>query len=287
MALGNKQIRSIVLFAAAVCFVRSVAWGQESAPPKRTPISVGFSVPLDSQALAEKRTINVYLPPSYEAESQRQFPVIYLLDGGVDEDYVHQVGIVQFMAMYRLMPESIVIGIANTDRKRDMTHPSNDPEEKTNLPTSGGSANFIQFLGDEVQPFVKQNFRAAGERTLVGQSFGGLLATEVLLKRPELFDHYVIVSPSLYWSKQELISGIDKFLSEHPRLEKKIFLSLGKEHPLMQEAMNKFVEALSNRAPGGLRWDYVPLFEETHATIMHRATYRAYEFLYGDKFKGM
>ena len=51
--------------------------------------------------------------------------------------------------------------------------------------------------------------------------------------------------------------------------------------------MDKFVEGLKNNAPSGIIWKYVPLPNETQATVMHRATYQAYEFFYGDEYKGL
>ncbi len=288
------------LVGAAMCFGFSLcqpwpcaAQNPETKVPENStvsnesPIVLGTALQLESKILGESRTLNIYLPPSYASEPERKYPIIYLLDGAIDEDYHHQTGIVQFMSTYQLMPESIVVGIANTDRKRDMTHPTSDAAEKTDYPTSGGSAKFIQFLGEELQPLINQKYRVANERTLIGQSLGGLLASEVLLNKPELFENYVIVSPSLYWSKQSLLAKVAKFLQDNPNLDKKVFLALGKEHPLMQETMDRFVTDLSDYAPTNLKWDYVPFPDETHATIMHRATYRAYEFLYRDKFKGM
>lgn len=256
-------------------------------PDKDSAIAFGVQVELDSEVLEETRTLNIYLPPGYEQESEKRYPVIYLLDGGIDEDYHHQTGLVQFLVMYQLMPESIVVGIANTDRKRDMTHPTSDEEEKQAIPTSGGSANFLNFIETELQPYINDNYRTGDERTLIGQSLGALLATEALIEKPELFDNYVIVSPSLYWSNKELVNRFAEFLKSHLELDKKIFLAIGDEHPLMHETLDLLVSGLKEHAPDGVKWKYVPLPDETHATVMHRATYQAYEFLYGDKFKGL
>jgi predicted alpha/beta superfamily hydrolase len=260
---------------------------QRVHPKKDSPIAFGVQVELKSKVLDEMRTLNIYLPPSYEQENEKAYPVIYLLDGGIDEDYHHQTGLVQFLVMYQLMPESIVVGIANTDRKRDMTHPTSDEEERTAIPTCGGSARFLEFIKTELQPFMAQRYRTSAQKTIIGQSLGALLATEALIRNPELFDNYVIVSPSLYWSNRELILGLKDFLKNNPDLNKKVFLAMGKEHPLMHETMDLFVAALQKHAPEGMSWKYAILPDETHATVMHRATYQAYEFLYGNEYEGL
>ena len=283
---------------ALVAMAANWSWGQEAGsnevestqrvhPDETSPIALGVTLSLDSKVLSEKRTLNVYLPPSYETSKDKKYPVIYLLDGGIHEDYHHQTGLVQFMVMYQLMPESIVVGISNTDRRRDLTHPTKDAAEREAVPTCGGSAKFLEFIETELQPLITKTYRCGEERTLIGQSLGALFATEALLRKPELFDNFVIVSPSLYWSKQELVSQIADFLKKHPDLKKKIFLSIGTEPKVMHETMDQFVAALKEHAPEGVKWKYDPLPKETHATVMHRATYRAYEFLYGDKYKGL
>ena len=254
---------------------------------KDSPIAFGIQTSIESKILKESREINIYLPPSYQTKTEAKYPVIYLLDGGIDEDYHHQTGLVQFMVMYQLMPESILIGIGNTDRQRDMTHATIDEEEKKEIPTCGGSANFLKFIATELKPFVESKYRTGDQNTIIGQSLGALLVTEALVERPELFDNYVIVSPSLYWSRKQLVNRFANFLKTNQGLQKKIFLAIGKEHPLMHETMDQLVGDLRAHAPDGIKWKYNPLPKETHATVMHRATYQAYEFLYGDQFKGL
>lgn len=286
---------SFVLCAATVSLAtaqRDRASSDEDATDARhagksSPVVIGNKVTLDSRVLDETRTLNIFFPPSYQRDTEKTYPTIYLLDGGIDEDYHHQTGLVQFLVMYQLMPESIVVGIANTDRKRDMTHPTSDEEELKEIPTSGGSAKFLAFIERELQPFIAEHYRVGVQRTVIGQSLGALLATEALITKPELFDNYIIVSPSLYWSKQELISKLDDFLKSNPDLNRKVFLALGKEHPLMHETMDRFVAGLRKHAPPGLKWKFVSLPHETHATVMHRATYQGYEFFHGDEYKGL
>lgn len=133
----------------------------------------------ESTILNESRTINIYLPASYHQDSTTNFNVIYLLDGSMDEDFIHIVGNVQFCSFpwINIIPESIVIGIANVDRKRDFTYPSTYDLNQKEFPTSGKSSKFIEFIQKELQPYIHKNYRSSKETTLIGQSLGGLLAT--------------------------------------------------------------------------------------------------------------
>src|SRR5690606_8834222 len=98
----------------------------------------------------EDRLLNIYLPNGYDKE--KVYPVIYLLDGSADEDFLHIVGLVQFFNLQLKMPDCIVVGIANVDRKRDFTFKTDLEDLKTAYPTTGGSASFIGFIEKELQP---------------------------------------------------------------------------------------------------------------------------------------
>ena len=234
---------------------------------------------INSQELSEKRILNIYLPDGYHPDSLTTYPTIYVLDGSANEDFPHIAGLAQFMNMYHLLPKSIVVGIANVDRYRDFTSPSSDKRDKKSLPTSGGSKKFINFLEKEVQPFVKKNFKTNGYRTIIGQSLGGLVATEILLKKPYLFNDYIIVSPSLWWDKQKLVKGAANFFKTNNQLNKRIYVSLGKEHPTMHEVADKLVAAIKNSGNKNIELFYEPILEEDHATILHSAVYKAFKKL--------
>jgi len=232
---------------------------------------------INSKELSEKRILNIYLPDGYHPDSLATYPTIYALDGSANEDFPHIAGLVQFMNMYDLLPKSIVVGIANVDRYRDFTYPSSVKRDKKDIPTSGGSQKFINFIEKEVQPFIQKNYNTNGHQTIIGQSLGGLLATEILLKKPNLFDDYVIVSPSLWWDKQKLVDSAADFFRSHTTLTKKIYISLGKEHPIMHEVADKLVLAIRDSNSKNIELFYEPILEENHATILHRAVYAAFE----------
>ncbi|MFC3192836.1 alpha/beta hydrolase [Marinicella sediminis] len=145
------------------------------ASPVAKPFAIGETVSFNSEILQQQRTINVYLPAGYQTNPSQKYPVIYLLDGSADEDFIHLAGLVQFNAFSWInkVPESIVIGIANIDRKQDFTHPTSIEADRKAFPTTGQSARFIRFIRDELQPLVSQRYRTTAQNTLIGQSLGG------------------------------------------------------------------------------------------------------------------
>ncbi|WP_299464527.1 alpha/beta hydrolase-fold protein [uncultured Microscilla sp.] len=234
----------------------------------------------DSKELDEKRILNIYLPQGYNSESADSYPTIYVLDGSADEDFPHIAGLAQFMQMYNLLPKSIVVGIANVDRYRDFTHPTLYQKYKKRIPTCGGSAKFMAFVENEVLPLINTQYKTNGHHTIIGQSLGGLVATEFLLKKPHLFNNYIIVSPSLWWDEESLVKEAAEYFKTQAALKKKIFISLGKEHKTMHKVANQLTEAIRQSGNKHLTLFYEPILTEDHTTILHKAVYRAFELLY-------
>ncbi len=256
-----------------------------AAAAEPLPIAFGETYQVESEILEENRTFNVYLPPEYTEEGTDRFPVIYLLDGALDEDYYHVAGLMRFLATYELMPPAIVVGIANEDRRGDFTRPTRVADDQEAVPTAGGAANFVRFLAEEVQPFAEKNFRTS-TRTLIGQSLGGLMAIEVFLARPELFDHYVVVSPSLWWDQSSATEDFEKSIGS-VTASATLYLALGEEGEEMAAEMDRVREALRLRAPDSITWHYEPFPAETHATILNRAIYAAMEWQYAQTHPGL
>ena len=236
---------------------------------------------INSVELNEKRILNIYLPQGYNPDSTTTYPVIYVLDGSANEDFPHIAGLCQFMNMYQLLPNSIVVGIANIDRYRDFTYPSTLKRDVKDVPTSGGSPAFIRFIENELQPFIAKNYRSNDFKTIIGQSLGGLLATEILMTKPYLFNDYVIVSPSLWWDKEILVHKSATYFKEHQEINSRVYVSLGKEHPVMHKVADELVESMRNSGNRNLHVGYEPILDENHATILHLAVYNAFMFFYG------
>ena len=244
-----------------------------------TDFTIGKTISIQSKILKEERVLNVYLPQHYSADSLKTYPVIYLLDGSKDEDFIHIAGIVQFgsFSWINMLPETIVIGIANVDRKRDFTYPSQNSLDQEEFPTSGKSAHFIQFLEDELQPFIAANFKTSEEKTLIGQSLGGLLATEILFKKPELFDNYVIVSPSLWWDDEKLLNApTPSFTSS-----KSIYIAGGKEGEVMERTAKALYTKLNQQKGEQTRVFHEFLEDKDHGDALHIAVYHAFEKIFG------
>ena len=198
-----KKLAFLLLFSAAI---------QVKAQTKNNNIIIGKKDSVYSHILNEKREIWIYLPSSYNPEnSSKRFPVMYLLDG--DAHFHSVTGLIQQLAGgingNSIFPDMIVVGIPNTDRTRDLTHVASrvtpDGREADFLKSSGGGENFISFMRKELIPSIEKKYYTAPHRMLVGHSFGGIVAINVLLNHTDLFNSYISIDPSMWWDKKALL----------------------------------------------------------------------------------
>ncbi|GGX14471.1 alpha/beta hydrolase [Aquimarina muelleri] len=262
-----------------------ITWGSfgQSLPKaiSESDFSIGKSITIKSKILEETRNLNIYLPMGYSKDSIKTYPVIYLLDGSKNEDFIHISGIVQFgsFSWINIIPESIVVGIANVDRKKDFTYTSTNALDQKDFPTSGKSENFVKFLQKELQPFIETTFRTGNSNTIIGQSLGGLLATEILFKTPDLFDNYIIVSPSLWWDNENLLNYPPTKYSSN----KSIYIAVGKEGEVMERTAKKLYAKLKNEKTENTKLFFEFLEDKTHGDALHQAVYNAFEKMFKPK----
>ncbi|HEX7706855.1 MAG TPA: alpha/beta hydrolase-fold protein [Thermoanaerobaculia bacterium] len=242
------------------------------------PLSIGRTFTIASEVLAETRRINVYLPAGY-AESAVKVPVLYMLDGGMAEDFLHVAGLVQVSVGNGTMRPFLLVGIENTERRRDLTGPTKNAEDRKIAPRVGGSEAFRRFIRDELIPEIDARYRTTPERAIVGESLAGLFVVETFLLEPELFGSYIAIDPSLWWNNEELMKGAAERLNEGPRPETVLYLASSGEKGV-GATVARFTDILQKRAPATVRSHHEPMPEERHLTIYHPAALKAFRALF-------
>lgn len=243
------------------------------------PLAIGETFTLESKVLGETRRINVYFPPGY-AGTELRVPVLYMPDGGIAEDFLHVAGLVQVGVGNETMRPFLLVGIENTERRRDMTGPTNNAEDKKIAPRVGGSAAFRKFIRDELMPDVKKRYRTTDETAIVGESLAGFFVVETFFLEPDLFDTYIAIDPSLWWNDHKLVDGAAASLYARPRNAKSLFLASSSEFRGDADATATLADILRADAPG-LRWHYEKMPEEKHATIYQPAALKAFRLMLG------
>ncbi|MFY8096087.1 MAG: alpha/beta hydrolase [Niveispirillum sp.] len=265
-----KNLLVPALLAACLFAPLSVQAAEVTGLGAGEAIQFGTSYSLDSALLKENRRINVLLPASY-ADGKRSYPVLYLIDGGTREDWFHIAGLVQLGDLNGVTREVILVGIEGTDRKRDLTSPSQDPQDIKELPTHGGADKFRLFLAEELKPHIDRNFRTSPETGVIGESLAGLFILETFLRQPDLFTHYIAISPSMWWNKEALSYQAAELLKAQKPGKRSLHLAIGNEGGGMRGGLDRVMAALKANPPAGLTWDFQDFPGERHHSIYHPA----------------
>lgn len=253
-------------------------------------IVIGRVDSVASAVLKETRKVWVSVPASASdpMQAKQRYPVLYLLDG--DRHFEYTVGMLRRLSRManKAYPETIVVGIPNTFRTRDLTpsRPTSgegmSPEE---LKTAGGGENFTAFLEKELLPYIEAHYPASAHRTLIGHSFGGLLVLNTLVHHTALFENYVAIDPSLEWDGEKLLKQSHEAFAQ-PRFKgRKLFVasanSSGRDTVLaVNDSKWKLREELARNPSNGLRSAFRHYPTDTHNSVTILATYDALNYLF-------
>jgi predicted alpha/beta superfamily hydrolase len=251
------------------------AMASSASAPASTPINLGTSYHWQSRILGEDRVVNVVLPDDYGASPAKRYPVLFVIDGGVDQDLLFVAAAEKLGAAWGRSQDAIIVGVATQDRRRELTGPTTDPALLKQYPTAGHSAQFRAFIRDEVKPWINQEFRTNGESAVTGESLAGLFIVETYLTDPAMFGAYGAISPSTWWDNGALsltaAAKIGASQESHP-----LYLAVGNEGPEVARADGRVVSALGSRVQ---RWCYAEHPDLIHSTIYHAVSPELLQFV--------
>lgn len=175
----------------------------------------------------------VYLPPAYDEDEKRRFPVLYLHDGQniFDGDTAFIRGqewevdeTAERLIRGRSMHPLIIVGIHNAGEDRlDEYTPTYDARRGA----GGGADRYGRFLVEELKPLIERTYRtwrAARSTGLGGSSLGGLVSLYLWLRYPHVFGRLAVMSPSLWWDHRVILRRIEEY--NHPQ-KPKLWLDIG------------------------------------------------------------
>ena len=230
---------------------------------------------LHSKILAEQRELLVHLPNNYRKNTMLNYPVLYLIDG--QRNFNHVAGTLDLLNQSYMAQEMIIVAIKNTHRTRDLT-PTYD-ESYNEWGISGGADNFLDFIEQELIPYVNKNYRTNNFKILSGHSLGGLLAVYTLQSRPQLFQAHFAFSPSLWWHDQVILKGAERFLTTSTELNSYLYLNLGSESGDMLGAFERYTKLLKKHTLMGFSYNSDLDERENHNTTALVGQTQAYKYL--------
>jgi len=260
--MKKKNYIAFLLFALiGVC--------SKASQQQQDPVPLHETFNIISKQVGETRTINVWLPLAYTSSTD-SLPVLYMADGGIKEDFPHMANTLAELIERKAIAPMILVGIENTQRRRDLTGFTSVAEDKKIAPVVGGSANFRSFIKEELFAAISKKYRVSSKSGIIGESLAGLFVVETLLTQPDMFDTYIAFDPSLWWNDHFLVRTAKGQLSKLPRTEK-YFWFAGSGTKDIYVYTNQLEQILKKSASKTLKWIYSAEPEEQHQTIF-RAT---------------
>ena len=202
------------LLAAIFLFIGLTTWSQSKIIYQE----------VESAKLNETRRIKIQLPRDYEENVEKVYPIILVFDANYLFEPV--AGNVDYFGYWEDMPESIVVGIMQGDSRYDDCN----YDDTTFMPAEQG-ANFFEFIGLELIPYIDNNYRTAQFTIAVGHDFTANFVNYYLFKDPPMFNGYISLSP-------DLAPMMDERLPERiPSINQKIFYYLATGSDDIQDLM--------------------------------------------------
>lgn len=263
----SKKIIIVLFLLIGVNQVKSQDVGQ---------IVIGTKHIFHSNILNEDREYWVSLPETYSKEesSYKKYPLLIVLDGNIHFKTIS--GMVNYMSsdLYRSwkIPEMIVVGIQNVDRRRDYTPDKIFTVRENN---SGGGESFLSFLNDELIPEMDRKYRTDPYRILFGHSLGGLLATHAYMKEETPFNAFIAVDPSFgTWDEETMDKKLDTVTIRS--FERFIYMATanwGKRNFRNRDRHIRLYEALNSKCEGEFPAKLEYFENENHGSVPPIAFY--------------
>ena len=237
----RKIVTTIIIMC--LCFKGIAQFNQNN----EKQIVIGKVDSLYSNILQEQREIWIHIPEDFD--NNKQYPVIYVLDAS--QHFYVITGMLKQLIPWQI-PQSIIVGITNTDRTRDFTHTNVPFQRGHKSETSGGASNFMKFIDKELKPFINNKYPTENNNTIVGHSTGGLFVLYSYLYHENSFDNYLAIDPGLWWDKENLVKATQDQINKGNKKEKSLYIavanSIGKEMDTVKVRKDKTVPTEQIRA---------------------------------------
>jgi predicted alpha/beta superfamily hydrolase len=201
VAKGLTMPYLLLVFVFSVFGVSSVSHAEPFTLPRTNTVLV------KDKHIENEYPITIKLPRSYQAQSQKRYPVVYLLDANYSLPIAS--GVSRFMMNSGAMEEVIIVAVGYQKGEPGLNSRIYDYtpfEDKNWQRTTGGASQYLNFLKQSVLPYIKAHYRTNQKSTLVGNSLGGLFASFTLFTEPSLFSSYIIGSPSVWFKQHSLLA---------------------------------------------------------------------------------
>ena len=239
------------------------------------PIVIGSIHRITSSVYGDKQILTVRLPRGYAKNPDKKYPVLFSVDGGPEQDFELLAGVAAEAEFSTSFESFILVGIKTEDRYKQLT------PQMSRLPLDrlkenfgekiapGGAEKFRDYLARDVIPWATKRYRT-DRKILTAASLGGLFVLDTFLERPDMFDDYIALTPSLWWDDGRVVDEAAQELDRHGPSDRRIYFTMGDEGVGNKTGkwLSQLVGTFQKHAPRGLKWAYVDRSRsEDHRTM--------------------
>lgn len=261
-------MRNLILLLLMVLSINCTSKTVQDSIPEHTTFKI------NSKLLKEDRTINVWVPNGYDTLS---LPVLYMPDGGIDEDFPHIANTLEKLIQEGKIKPILLVGIANTERRRDLTGFTNVASDKKIAKEVGGSSRFRAFIQTELIPFINEKYKPKNYKGIIGESLAGYFVVETFFDEPDLFDFYIAMDPSVWWNDYFIVRNAETKLSN--KHQNKTLWFAGSNAKDINKYTNQLKNIFMKKSIPHLKWKYEDEKKEEHNTIFRATKEKAFVWI--------
>jgi len=162
--------------------------------------------------------------------------------------------------------------------------------------TSGGGENFVAFIEKELMPHIDSAYQTAPYRVLIGHSFGGLTAMNVLTNHTKLFNAYIAIDPSMWYDQQRFLAATEKKLAEKNYSGTRLYVGIANTMPdgMTVEKMKKDTSSetrhirsifeldkfIKSHPQNGLKYSSRYYSDDNHGSVPFASEYDGLRFIF-------
>jgi predicted alpha/beta superfamily hydrolase len=245
----------LAIFSVIIFILSPAAF---SAQETHRPYVVDRSEVIDFHAKSNGKDYELYikLPESYATSPDKKFPLLVLTDGYYAFPLVSSINW-RMSEHNQVYEQAIIVGISypkgediDSSRADDFTPEQLQAEKSSSreFQKAGRSSLYVQFIAQELLPYLLSHYAVDSTRKMyAGHSYGGLLGAYILFTQPNLFDYYLIGSPSLWYDNKVMFDFEANYAKTHKDLKAKVFMATGADEENPQHRMVSNMLALDKQ----------------------------------------
>lgn len=237
---------------------------------------VSIEIP-QSKIMAETPAIFIALPPSYESDITKTYPVLFVLDGVLNGELVN--GMLHRLHLSNGSNEHIIVGIDSADRIRDFA-PTVNMDPRGPVGQGGGGDKFLGFLESELIPHINKQYRTTKFNVISGHSIAGLFVIHTFHSRPKLFQAHLAFSPAVWWGARETVASAQNYILSSEDVGGYLYMNIGSESGEMRNVYDSFTQMMIRNRSIKLELELNEFDAVGHNFTMAAGIYNALSGLY-------